>query len=47
MDKIKLTIDNNEVEVVKGTTILDAAKTIGVRYSHTLSHEITRHGHRK
>jgi NADP-reducing hydrogenase subunit HndD len=37
MDKIKLTIDNNEVEVVKGTTILDAAKTIGVRIP-TLCH---------
>lgn len=37
MDKIKLTIDNNEVEVAKGTTILDAAKTIGVHIP-TLCH---------
>ena len=37
MDKIKLTIDNNEVEVANGTTILDAAKTIGVQIP-TLCH---------
>jgi len=37
MDKIKLTIDNKEVEVAKGTTILDAAKTIGVHIP-TLCH---------
>lgn len=37
MDKIKLTIDNKTVEVAKGTTILDAAKTIGVHIP-TLCH---------
>lgn len=37
MDKIKLTIDNKEVEVAKGTTILDAAKNIGVHIP-TLCH---------
>ncbi|MBN2806469.1 MAG: iron hydrogenase small subunit [Prolixibacteraceae bacterium] len=37
MNTIKLTIDNNEVEVAKGTTILDAAKTIGVHIP-TLCH---------
>ena len=30
MDIIKLTIDGKEVEVEKGTTILDAAKTVGI-----------------
>ncbi len=30
MDNIKLTIDNKEVEVPKGTTILKAAKTLGI-----------------
>lgn len=30
MDQIKLNIDNKEVEVAAGTTILDAAKSIGV-----------------
>ncbi len=30
MDKIKLTIDNREVEVAKGTTILKAAQSIGI-----------------
>ncbi|MGB4655209.1 MAG: NADH-dependent [FeFe] hydrogenase, group A6 [Bacteroidales bacterium] len=30
MDKIKLTIDNKEVEVKRGTTILDAAKSVGI-----------------
>ncbi|MFA7116710.1 MAG: NADH-dependent [FeFe] hydrogenase, group A6 [Bacteroidales bacterium] len=30
MEKIKLTIDNNEIEVEKGTTILKAAKSIGI-----------------
>ena len=30
MDLIKLTIDGKEVEVAKGTTILDAAKQIGI-----------------
>ena len=37
MDTIKLNIDNKEVEVAKGTTILDAAKTIGVHIP-TLCH---------
>lgn len=37
MDQIKLTIDNKEVEVAAGTTILDAAKTIGVQIP-TLCH---------
>ena len=37
MDKIKLTIDHKEVEVAKGTTILDAAKLIGVHIP-TLCH---------
>lgn len=37
MDKIKLIIDNKEVEVGKGTTILDAAKTAGVHIP-TLCH---------
>ncbi len=37
MDTIKLKIDNKEVEVAKGTTILDAAKTIGVHIP-TLCH---------
>ncbi|MDD3738453.1 MAG: NADH-dependent [FeFe] hydrogenase, group A6 [Lentimicrobiaceae bacterium] len=30
MDKIKLTIDKKEVEVARGTTILDAAKSVGI-----------------
>ncbi|MGV8149057.1 MAG: NADH-dependent [FeFe] hydrogenase, group A6 [Alkaliphilus sp.] len=30
MEKVTLTIDNNEVEVAKGTTVLEAAKLIGV-----------------
>jgi NADP-reducing hydrogenase subunit HndD len=37
MEKIKLTIDNKTVEVEKGTTILEAAKTIGVHIP-TLCH---------
>ncbi|MFA9391936.1 MAG: NADH-dependent [FeFe] hydrogenase, group A6 [Prolixibacteraceae bacterium] len=37
MDKIKLTIDHKEVEVAAGTTILDAAKAIGVHIP-TLCH---------
>ena len=37
MDKIKLTIDNKEVEVANGITILDAAKAIGVHIP-TLCH---------
>ncbi|HOO85609.1 MAG TPA: 2Fe-2S iron-sulfur cluster-binding protein, partial [Prolixibacteraceae bacterium] len=37
MDKIKLIIDHKEVEVAKGTTILDAAKQIGVHIP-TLCH---------
>ncbi|MBN1927787.1 MAG: iron hydrogenase small subunit [Prolixibacteraceae bacterium] len=37
MDKIELTIDNKTVEVSKGTTILEAAKTIGVHIP-TLCH---------
>ena len=37
MEKIKLTIDNREVEVLKGTTILDAAKSMGIRIP-TLCH---------
>lgn len=31
MEEIKLTIDNKEVRVPKGTTILEAAKSIGIR----------------
>jgi len=30
MDKVKLTIDGREVEVPKGTNIVEAAKLIGV-----------------
>ena len=30
METIKLIIDNKEVEVPKGTTILDAAKSVGI-----------------
>jgi len=30
METIKLTIDNKEVEVQKGTTILNAAKELGI-----------------
>ncbi|MBO4488306.1 MAG: iron hydrogenase small subunit [Bacteroidales bacterium] len=37
MDMIKLTIDNREVEVPKGTTILKAAQTIGINIP-TLCH---------
>lgn len=37
MENIKLTIDNREVEVPKGTTILDAAKSMGIRIP-TLCH---------
>ena len=37
MDTIKLNIDNKEVEVAKGTTVLDAAKAIGVHIP-TLCH---------
>jgi len=37
MDKIKLTIDNKEIEVAKGTTVLDAARTVGVHIP-TLCH---------
>lgn len=37
MKNIKLTIDNREVEVPKGTTILDAAKSMGIRIP-TLCH---------
>jgi NADP-reducing hydrogenase subunit HndD len=37
MDKIKLIIDNKPVEVEKGITILDAAKTVGVHIP-TLCH---------
>jgi NADP-reducing hydrogenase subunit HndD len=37
MDKVKLTIDHKEVEVAKGETILDAAKTVGVHIP-TLCH---------
>lgn len=31
MDKIKITIDNNEIEVAKGTTVYEAAREIGIR----------------
>lgn len=37
MDTIKLNIDNKEVEVAKGTTILEAARTIGIHIP-TLCH---------
>lgn len=37
MEKIKLTIDNREVEVAKGTTVLDAARSLGIRIP-TLCH---------
>jgi NADP-reducing hydrogenase subunit HndD len=30
MEKVKLTIDNKEVEVPKGTTIYKAAKELGI-----------------
>ena len=30
METIKLIIDNKEVEVPRGTTILDAAKSVGI-----------------
>ena len=30
MDKVKLTIDNKQVEVEKGTTIYKAAKQLGI-----------------
>ena len=30
MDTIKLTIDNREIEVEKGTTIFQAAKQMGI-----------------
>ncbi len=31
MEKIKLNIDNRQVEVAKGSTVLDAAKSIGIK----------------
>ena len=35
METIQLIIDNKEVEVPRGTTILDAAKSVGFfRYPH-------------
>jgi len=37
MDKVKLNIDNKEVEVAQGTTILDAARSVGVHIP-TLCH---------
>ncbi len=37
MDKIKITIDNKEIEVEKGTTILEAARKVGVHIP-TLCH---------
>lgn len=37
MENIKLTIDNREVEVSKGTTVLDAARSMGIRIP-TLCH---------
>jgi len=37
MNTIELTIDHKELEVAKGITILDAAKTIGVHIP-TLCH---------
>ena len=30
METIKLTIDNKQIEVEKGTTILDAARKLGI-----------------
>ena len=37
MDTIKLTIDNREVEVPRGTTILKAAEQMGIKIP-TLCH---------
>ena len=39
MDTIKLTIDNREVEVPKGTTVLSAAKKLGISIP-TLCHQL-------
>ena len=36
MEMIKIKIDNKDVEVAKGTTILNAAKSVGITYSDTL-----------
>ena len=33
METIKITIDNKQVEVEKGTTILDAARKMGIGWS--------------
>lgn len=40
METVKLIIDRRSVEVPKGTTILDAAKGMGIRYSDSLLHEV-------
>ena len=37
METIQLIIDNKEVEVPRGTTILDAAKSVGIHKSAPLS----------
>ena len=39
MTPIKITIDGKEVEVMKGTTILDAAKSIGIKIPTLCHHE--------
>ena len=39
METIKITIDNKQVEVEKGTTILSAARQAGDRYPDPVPHE--------
>ena len=39
METIQLIIDNKEVEVPRGTTILDAAKSVGIHHPDTLLYE--------
>lgn len=42
METVKLIIDRKPVEVPKGTTILDAAKGMGILHSDSLLYEVGR-----
>ncbi|GIW49365.1 MAG: hypothetical protein KatS3mg079_841 [Caloramator sp.] len=36
MEMVKLTIDGIEVEVPKGTTVIEAARKVGIKHSKSL-----------
>ncbi|MBF0106030.1 MAG: (2Fe-2S)-binding protein [Deltaproteobacteria bacterium] len=39
MDKVKITIDGQEVEVAKGTNLIEAARAVGINIPHFCYHE--------